>query len=79
MNREKIKLLIELSQTVEEADAIIIDAGFNTVKEKLAFLRGMFDFALIGRYDSSEVSEDSAIEMDYFAALGAIINFKWEA
>ena len=79
MNREKIKLLIELSQTVEEADAIIISTGFITVREKWAFLQGMFNFALVGRYDSADITEEKAIEMDYFAGLSAIINSKWEA
>lgn len=79
MNREKIKLLIELSQTVEDADAIIVESGFDTVKEKLAFLHGMFDFSLIGRFDQSSISKDRAEEMDYYAVLSAIINSKWEA
>ena len=79
MNREKIKLLIELSQTVEEADSIIVESGFKAVREKWAFLQGMFDFVLVGRFDSDDVSEERAIEMDYFAALNAIINRKWES
>lgn len=79
MNREKIKALIELSATVEEADQIIVQAGFTTVREKIAFLRGMFDFSLIGRYDSSSVTCEMADEMDYFAILSAIINMLWEA
>lgn len=79
MNREKIKLLIELSETVEDADAIIVGAGFTAVREKWAYLKGMFDFTLVGRFDGISVSEEAAIEMDYYAALGAIINSKWEA
>ena len=78
MNREKIKILIELSRTVEEADIVITEnTGLQSIKEKYAFLRGMFDFDLIGRFDG-DISEDFSIEMDYYAALNAIINSKWE-
>ena len=79
INRAKIKLLIELSQTVEEADAVIVDAGNRNIFEKWAFLRGMFDFALVGRHDDAHVTMERALEMDYFAALQTIINRKWEA
>ena len=79
INRARIKLLVELSQTVEEADAVIVEAGNNNIYEKWAFLRGMFDFALVGRHDSADVSQERALEMDYFAALSMIINRKWEA
>lgn len=78
MNREKIKMLIELSQTVEEADEIIVSIGLTNVREKIAFLRGMFDFTLIGRRDDSQTSEIDAETMDYFAILSAIINTRWE-
>ncbi len=79
INRAKIKLLIELSQTVEEADAVIVEAGNINIYEKWAFLRGMFDFALVGRHDDAHISEERALEMDYFAVLQMIINRKWEA
>ena len=78
MNREKIKMLIELSQTVEEADEVIVSIGLIQVREKIAFLRGMFDFALIGRRDDFQTSVDDAETMDYFAILSAIINTRWE-
>ena len=79
MNREKVKLLIELSPTVEDADHVIEEAGFKTVREKFAYLQGMFDSAVIGRYDDQSVSDDSSLEMDYYAILSAIINCTWEA
>lgn len=79
MNREKIKMLIELSPTIEDADRVIEDAGFKTVKEKFAYLQGMFDSTVIGRFDGQSVSEDSVLEMDYYAILSAIINCTWEA
>ncbi len=78
MNREKIKLLIELSPTVEEADRVIEEAGFKTVREKFAYLQGMFDSTVIGRNDDRSVSDDDAIKMDYYAILSAIINCTWE-
>ena len=35
MNREKIKILIELSRTVEEADIVITEnTGLQSIKEK---------------------------------------------
>lgn len=44
MERERIKALIELSSTVEDADKILSDnIGLNTLNEKLAFLKGMFN------------------------------------
>lgn len=79
INRAKVKLLVELSQTVEEADAVIVEAGNSNIYEKWAFLRGMFDFAIVGRHDEDDVSPEEALEMDYFAALHMIINRKWEA
>ena len=78
MNREKIKMLIELSQTVEEAYEVIVSIGLVHVREKIAFLRGMFDFALIGRRGNSQTSVADAETMDYYAILSAIINTRWE-
>lgn len=79
MNRAKVKLLVELSQTVEEADVVIVEAGNTTIHEKWAYLRGMFDFSIVGRHDDDDVSLEKALEMDYYAALHTIINSKWEA
>jgi len=79
MKREKIKTLIELSQNVEEADSVIENAGYTNVREKIAFLDGMFDFTLVGRHVDDTVSQDEAYKMDYYAILSAIINTKWEA
>lgn len=79
MNREKIKMLIELSADVKEADKVITEQGFCTTREKIAFLKGMFDFRLIGRYDSAYINTEKVEEMDYYAILSTIINEKWEA
>ena len=49
MEREKVKVLIELSLNVDEANAVIVEfLGDVTTKEKIAFLRGMFDVELFG-------------------------------
>lgn len=71
MERKKIKALIELSLTFEEADTIIEEyTGLNTDAEKIAYIRGMFDCRIIGR-----TGED--VHTDYVALLTAIINQKW--
>lgn len=80
MTREKTRILILLSSTVEEADAIVIrESGYTNTSNKIAYLRGMFDVNLIGRADDDSTSENDSIEMDYFALLSTIINSKWEA
>lgn len=74
-SREKIKLLIELSPTVEEADKIINENyNFKTIGEKIAFLKGMFDVKLVSKDDAKGVSEEESAKMDYWALLGTIIN-----
>lgn len=79
MKRERVKALIELSTSVEEADEIIINEGFIAVREKIAFLKGMFDFTLIGRFREENLSTKKREEMDYYSILSAIISAKWEA
>lgn len=58
MERNQIKLLIELSSTVEEADKVLSEkACLKSLSEKLAFLRGMFDeIEIVGR-DNTETDE----------------------
>ena len=70
-NREVVKGLIELSQSVEEADKVL-SQEFSTINEKYAYIQGMFDFSIIGAHKKD-------IEIDYQAALSAIINQKWRA
>jgi hypothetical protein len=44
IERERVKALIELSPTIEDADKVILkEVGLKTIEEKLAFLTGMFD------------------------------------
>jgi hypothetical protein len=71
MNRRFIKASIELAETATEADAIL-SKEFASFPEKYAFLRGMFDFSIIGRTGSGDV-----LENDYWAVLSAIVNQKW--
>lgn len=78
MNREKTRMLILLSKDVEEADSVIANEGFESVREKIAFLRGMFDFALIGRRDNVATRTESSDKMDYYAILSTILNSRWE-
>lgn len=76
MTRERVKLMIELADSVSEANAIIENDGMKSIKEKMAFLKGMFNFELIGRCDNPEM-ETNAEVMDYYAILNTIINEKW--
>lgn len=77
MNRERIRMIILLSKDTEEADKIITDVGFESVKEKIAFLKGMFDFSLIGRQNDAELDNEASDRMDYYAILSTILNSKW--
>lgn len=70
-NREAVKCLIELAESPEEADAVL-SQEFADVKEKYAYLRGMFNFIIMGVYKPDT-------ENDYKAALSAIVNQKWRA
>lgn len=68
-SREITKLLIETSPTVEEADRVIYDIyELETVKEKIAFLKGMYGVDIIG-HENQEPNETT-----YFAMLNSIIN-----
>lgn len=69
MERERVKAIIILSRNTEEADlAIVKFLGNVSVKEKIAFLRGMFDVQIISR--CGQTNED---ESDYYAMLSSII------
>ena len=68
MERQKVKALIELSNTIEEANEVIEKyTELETVKEKIAFLKGMFDWKII---DKKETDSD---EMIYNIAFNAIL------
>jgi len=75
-SREVVKILIQLSPNVEEADKVINENyNFKTISEKLAFLRGMFDIELVSKYDAEGTSEEESAEMDYWVMLEFIIHY----
>ena len=71
----RAKLLIAISSTVEEADKIISENyKFETVREKIAFLLGMFDVEVIHVNDADGISKEESDKMTYFAILNAIVS-----
>lgn len=73
--RTRIKILIETSPNVEEADRVINEIyNFKTIDEKIAFLKGMFDVKLVSKHDGGGISEEKSTEMDYWTMLNAIIS-----
>ena len=72
VGQKEVKELIELCTDVEEADRIIKDYyGFETIREKAAFLKGMFDISIVG-HEHEEPNENT-----YRMMLHSIINAKW--
>ena len=73
MNLNKTKTLILFSRTVEEADGYLEE--YTREKEvglKLATLKGMFEFEIVGR--KAEGSQAEYTQADYYSALAAIMN-----
>ena len=69
LSREQVKILLQTARTVEEADEVIIkNFDFESIREKVAFLKGMFDVQIIGH------EEKEPDEMDYFSMLASIIS-----
>lgn len=69
LSRERVKILLETARTVEEADEVINkNFDFESIREKVAFLKGMFDIQIIGH------EEKEPNEMDYFSMLATIIS-----
>lgn len=70
-NKEKIKMLIELADTIQEADEVIEEyTDYKSNETKLAFINGLFDFQIVSR-------KNECIKDDYLSALSVIINKKW--
>lgn len=69
---EELKMLLELSNSILEADNLICEyyPEYETYKLKIAFLQGMFDFEILGRNNIN-------LKDDYYSILNAIINQKW--
>lgn len=69
MQRERVQALIILSRNTEEADLEIVKfLGNVSIKEKIAFLRGMFDVQIISRCGQTQNEK-----ADYEAMLGSIL------
>lgn len=67
-SREIVKVLIETSPNVDQADKVIKENfDFKSIREKVAFLKGMFDVQIVGH------ENDEPDEMTYFAMLQTII------
>lgn len=70
MEREKVKALIILSRNTEEADMEIVKfLGDVSTREKIAFLRGMFDVQIISKCGQT-IDDDRA---DYEVMLCSIL------
>lgn len=66
MERQRAQAIIVLSRNVEEADSEIVKfLGNVSTKEKIAFLRGMFDVQMV-----SQAKDD---ETNYFIMLNSIL------
>lgn len=66
MERQRAQAIIVLSRNVEEADSEIVKfLGNVSTKEKIAFLRGMFDVQMV-----SQAKND---ETNYFIMLSSIL------
>lgn len=69
LSREHVKIMLETARTVEEADEVIGKYyNFESIREKVAFLKGMFDVQVVGH------EEKEPDEMDYFSMLATIIS-----
>ena len=72
MDREKVKVLIECSTSFEKADRIMSEyTRYKTLKEKIAFLEGMFDPRVV------TLREDDTDELKYRFLLEGIIRQKF--
>ena len=71
MERERIKMLIELSSSYNDANDVIEKyVGLKNYAEKIAYIRGMFDCEIFSRTDDNE-------EIDYIALLTSVVEKKW--
>jgi hypothetical protein len=79
MQTEKLRALIELSETNIQADEYIEKyTGYTDISRKFAFVKGMFsDIIMISKRIPSGQSEDMILSDDYYATLQFIVNKKW--
>jgi len=77
MDNNRLKLLVEMSETVEEADGYIEQyMGYNTIQQKLAFLNGLFSVVALSKYIPEGQVESRIESDDYYGALFHIIQRK---
>jgi len=77
MDNNRLKLLIEASETVEEANGYIEQyKGYIDIKQKLAFLNGLFSITVLSRYIPEGQAESDIESDDYYGALFHIIHIK---
>lgn len=73
LRRKTIKSLITMSATPEEADKIIMHQyKVETVKGKIAFLKGMFDIEEVGHNHKDEATY--YVMLDTIQKSGTILN-----
>ena len=74
LDRHYIKVSIELSPNVEEADKVINEkCNFKSINEKIAFLKEMFNVEVVDEHDAEEVSEEESLEMTYWSMLNTVL------
>lgn len=78
MDNERLKLLIELSETVQEADGYIEEySGLTDTPQKLEFLLALIPCTILSRDTPDEQDLEIIIEDDYYCILHHIIKRKW--
>ena len=74
LDRHYIKVSIELSHNVEEADKVINEkCNFKSINEKIAFLKEMFNVEVVDEHDAEDVSEEESLEMTYWSMLNTVL------
>lgn len=70
-----IKALIPVAPSAKEADKLIVENfGFETIPEKIAFLKGMYGVEVFTRKDGPSTTPEESAEQDYWAMLAAVMN-----
>ncbi len=73
-SREMVKTLIKISTSAEEADKVIEDNyDFQTFREKIAFLKGMFDVKVVDVHDAEGTEKEESDRMTYFSLLLTVL------
>jgi hypothetical protein len=70
MQNKKTEMLLELANTIEKANTIVENLGYNTFDKKIAFIEGLFNHRVVHKKGDN-------IEDDYKSLLNSLINKKW--